>query len=64
VGLIMEKIILAQLSPRVTVEQWPGQTFWRWVVADEYTRGVRSIRAYASKASAMRAGRRLAAKGA
>jgi hypothetical protein len=55
-------IILARISDRITVEEWPGQTFWRWVVATELPSGHssrrRDIRAYASKASALRAGRR------
>jgi hypothetical protein len=58
----MEKLILARFSDRVTVEDWQGQTFWRWVVADEYVRGCRSVRAYSTKANALRAGRKLTKK--
>jgi hypothetical protein len=55
-------IILARISDRITVEEWPGQTFWRWVVATELPAGhssrCRSIQAYTTKAGALRAGRR------
>lgn len=59
-----QQIILAQLSDRVTVEEWVGQTYWRWVVAEELQPGhsirSRRVRAYSTKANAMRAGRALA----
>jgi hypothetical protein len=59
---MVEHIILAQISDRITVEEWPEQTFWRWVVAEELPSGhssrCRDIRAYATKAGALRAGRR------
>lgn len=63
-GGAAQQIILARLSDRVTVEEWAGQTYWRWVVAEELAPGhscrFRRIRAYSTKSNAMRAGRALA----
>ena len=56
------KETVARLSDRITVEHWNGQTYWTWVVADEYANGIRQIRAYATKSGALRAGRNLARK--
>ena len=54
--------IVARLSDRITVEHWSGQTYWTWVVADAYYKGVRQVRAYTTKSNALRAGRKLARK--
>lgn len=59
---VNEKEIIAQISDRVTVEHWPLQTYWKWVVADEYCNRARQIRAYSSRSNALRAGRNLSAK--
>jgi hypothetical protein len=54
------KILLA-LPHGVTVEHWEGQTYWTWVVAHAYCAPAREVRAYKTKASALRAGRTLSA---
>jgi hypothetical protein len=56
---IEQRRILAHLPNNVTVEEWPEQTYWRWIVARAYTKGAREVKAYTTKASAMRGGQRL-----
>lgn len=57
---IEQRKILAHISDRVTVEEWPEQSYWRWVVVHQYAPGAREVKAYTTKGSAMRGGKRMA----
>ena len=57
--MIEQRKILAHISDHITVEERPEQGYWRWVVVYEYTPGVRMVKAYTTKGSAMRGGKRL-----
>jgi hypothetical protein len=56
-------VILARPSPRITVEEWPEQSYWRFIVAETYSPRCRQIRPYSNRSNALRAGRKLAKKG-
>jgi hypothetical protein len=49
---------VTRLSDHTSVECW-GEVYWNWVVVEECFGGVRRIRACATKAGALRAGRNL-----